>query len=704
MRKLAKFVVLTVVLSIALVVFAQPAFASYASSVNSFINDSRWANGIWWDGNQQPKMPGNNQYWGCAAYACDFARYVWGASSYHDGYLFYDFNEIRDGDIIHTGGHYYVVLQRIGNTLWTAEGNVKFGKNENTRYLTWITTDHFNAGSSAGCGGFVQGWHNPNYEPYSGKASLDVNGCLDGQESGGLQDYGTFDVYINGSCVANDVNDYFVEWPLYTSYSIRDIKPSNGHNYDGVHSGSLEGAIGPFGSSVRLNFSSYDTLDVQGMLDGVLTDNTSGFGTFDVYINGVLDASGVSDYKKQWPRGTSYKIKNVQAAEGKYFSSSDSDILSSTLDKGVNLVLSFSTIKEVGQDWTTADKLPGYIDPATVEIQYNNRYEKTAETSPGAGWTQVAGSDVISYVNVGDVYETNFEQATSDTCVHVGTYYYHYCGYSMSDANYEYTSAYNTYHNVGDINQYYVTGQWSDYADSRYQCYQINWVSGQWAGGGATCSSGKTNVYYRRYQYQNRRAVTNYQWVSESGWTSEKDASATSTTVRYRLKQYDVNFDANGGTNAPEKQVKFHGVDLQLTKLKPQRPAYNFTGWNTQADGKGKSYAAGSIYADNAAITLFAQWKPASGIILPANLTAIEERAFEGVAAAIIEIPDGCLRIGTEAFLNCRNLTQLYIPASVKTIAFDAFDGCDKLTIYAPADSAAIKLARTLGIAYEITA
>ena len=38
----------------------------------------------------------------------------------------------------------------------------------------------------------------------------------------------------------------------------------------------------------------------------------------------------------------------------------------------------------------------------------------------------------------------------------------------------------------------------------------------------------------------------------------------------------------------------------------------------------------------------------------------------------------------------------------VKTISYDAFDGCDQLTIYSPADSAAIKLAKALGIAYEI--
>lgn len=697
MKKLTKLFVLAVVMSIFMFVLTPPAYASYSSKVNSFINDSRWCDGIAWNDDQQPKMPGLDQFWGCAAYACDFARYVWGASSYHDGIQFYDFNEIRDGDIIHTGGHYYVVLQRTGNTLWTAEGNVIFSG----FHRTWISTSHYNAGSSAGCGGFVKGWHNPNYEPYSGMAYLDVNGMLDGQENGTLLDYGTFDVYINGTLVADDVNDYYVEWPLGTGYNITDIKGSTGTTYEGVYSGSLSGTIGTAGSWACLSFESYATLDVQGMLDGAASDNTEGFGTFDVYINGSADACGVTDYVKQWPLGTAYEIRNVQTADGKYCSNANA--LSGTLGRGVNnATLIISTIQQADQDWCVVDELPAYIDPSTVEIEYNNHYEQTAETAPGADWTKLEGSGVVSYVNDGDVYESDFELATSDTCVHVGTYYYHYCGSSKSDVNYYYTSAYNTYHNIGDINQYYVTYQHADYENAAYTFYRVNWVSGQWAGGAATCASGKPNDYYRRYQYQNRKAVTNYLWFKDSGWTSEPDSAAASTVIRYRAKQYEVSFDANGGVNAPEKQVKLRGVDLVLTDAVPEMPAYTFKGWNTQADGTGTAYAAGSVYALDENVTLFAQWTPASAMVLPADLTVIEERAFANIDAMVVEIPDGCKTIGKEAFLNCRNLVQLHVPASVTDIAFDAFDGCEKLTIYTTEGSTAYRFAKAMGIAYEI--
>lgn len=100
---------------------------------------------------------------------------------------------------------------------------------------------------------------------------------------------------------------------------------------------------------------------------------------------------------------------------------------------------------------------------------------------------------------------------------------------------------------------------------------------------------------------------------------------------------YDVGYDANGGTGAPEAQEKIEGVTLTLSALTPTRaddPAgsftvtldanggitdissltanrtarYTFRNWNTSADGSGASYSAGGYYIPNAAVTLYAQW------------------------------------------------------------------------------------------------
>ncbi len=57
-------------------------------------------------------------------------------------------------------------------------------------------------------------------------------------------------------------------------------------------------------------------------------------------------------------------------------------------------------------------------------------------------------------------------------------------------------------------------------------------------------------------------------------------------------------------------QKAFDSKDLGLDLI---REGYEFTGWNTQADGNGQSYAAGDkfevTYPDNTTGTLYAQWK-----------------------------------------------------------------------------------------------
>ena len=91
---------------------------------------------------------------------------------------------------------------------------------------------------------------------------LDVNAYLDDTSAGGLGDYGTLDVYINGSLVADDVSDYYAEWPSGTSYEIKDIKPKPGYSYDGLREGTRVGAIGSETVNLAFAFSSVDASGV----------------------------------------------------------------------------------------------------------------------------------------------------------------------------------------------------------------------------------------------------------------------------------------------------------------------------------------------------------------------------------------------------------------------------------------------------------
>lgn len=74
------------------------------------------------------------------------------------------------------------------------------------------------------------------------------------------------------------------------------------------------------------------------------------------------------------------------------------------------------------------------------------------------------------------------------------------------------------------------------------------------------------------------------------------------------IKTYKVQYNANGGSNAPAAQTKTQGSNLTLSSAKPSRSGYDFKCWNTKADGTGTSYNTGSVYSANADITLYAVW------------------------------------------------------------------------------------------------
>lgn len=106
-------------------------------------------------------------------------------------------------------------------------------------------------------------------------------------------------------------------------------------------------------------------------------------------------------------------------------------------------------------------------------------------------------------------------------------------------------------------------------------------------------------------------------WSSSSTATSATYAAggsytANATTTLYAIwkaNTYTVKYNANGGSGAPSSQTKTYGVTLTLSTTKPTRTNYNFKGWGTSASSTTVTYAAGTNYTKNAAITLYAVWE-----------------------------------------------------------------------------------------------
>lgn len=86
----------------------------------------------------------------------------------------------------------------------------------------------------------------------------DLNGRLDGNRTWHINGFGTADVYINGTQVANDVSDYYTAYPYGTTYEFKDIKPAAGKTYDGLESGSLKGTItGATSTNLKFHTNAY---------------------------------------------------------------------------------------------------------------------------------------------------------------------------------------------------------------------------------------------------------------------------------------------------------------------------------------------------------------------------------------------------------------------------------------------------------------
>lgn len=110
-----------------------------------------------------------------------------------------------------------------------------------------------------------------------------------------------------------------------------------------------------------------------------------------------------------------------------------------------------------------------------------------------------------------------------------------------------------------------------------------------------TSSDGKGADYYPNQKYSGNASLSLY--------------------AVWERNTYVISFDSNGGEGSPDSQIKEYDISLRLSEKFPVRNGYTFTGWNSQADGKGNSYSSGDNYLLNSAVTLYAQWSPNTYIV-----------------------------------------------------------------------------------------
>ena len=117
-----------------------------------------------------------------------------------------------------------------------------------------------------------------------------------------------------------------------------------------------------------------------------------------------------------------------------------------------------------------------------------------------------------------------------------------------------------------------------------------------------------------------------------TGWNTKADGTGTAyqpgdkftltdeDTVLYAQwsknapAQVKVSYNANGGVGTMESVTGDVGSEIVIQQSGFTRSEYTFTGWNTQADGKGTAYKAGDSFTlTDKDTVLYAQWSKNSG-------------------------------------------------------------------------------------------
>ncbi len=85
--------------------------------------------------------------------------------------------------------------------------------------------------------------------------------------------------------------------------------------------------------------------------------------------------------------------------------------------------------------------------------------------------------------------------------------------------------------------------------------------------------------------------------------------TASGNADLYARWGYTVDYNANGGRNVPDSQIKNPGEALTLSSVAPSRDGYTFKGWGLTADATEAVLQPGDVYGVDKNIVLYAIWE-----------------------------------------------------------------------------------------------
>lgn len=358
-------------------------------------------------------------------------------------------------------------------------------------------------------------------------------------------------------------------------------------NYSGNYKDRLTFNIGS-------NKYTYE-LDMNSILDGVQENGRHNYGSADVYINGILKAENVSDFREISNYGDTYEFKNIKATDGHHF-------------VGINSCANTSIKGRIGVDtnhlWTRHDNPYNLIAPIFFEFNTNKltiNYHadgaqswKTANVN-NASEIDVTGKDIMETeaLKYDELYSEDAEQQ-------------HFCSIARIKRD-GYTAKANTW-KVGqksslEVLDYKTLQRAQDIAeycgvlnefkkdDTTIDLYPI-WIPNTYTltydldGGSFNASTtqlfkyGSGDAISSEIPIKTGYDFVGWKWgdvIMQPGDTIPKGWGNFTLTAQWK-KQYTLTFDANGGIVSETSRTVLEGNTVGELPI-PTKKGYQFYGW-----------------------------------------------------------------------------------------------------------------------------
>lgn len=608
--------------------------STFETKVQEFISDSRWKNGIAWGDSQKPKLSTWSST-GCCAYAADFVAYVYGSTSAawtsSDFTKFTDLNEIRAGDIIHTSNHWFVVLERNGDTFRTVEGNfddkvrvcsdgwgIKNGKIYNLKATdgerTFVYGYHYNFSDSSTSTTYSssQIYHNIDLsaavlasrtnQQVSGDCAVVSMATVEAFMYGATSTADKTTVY-NALVSKNGDNDY-AYWSncgyvSHSSINWTTVYENLSKGYPVIVHRPASGSKVQHWAVVAGYKGSTTTLEADKF---IIVDVYHGSGGTDIYTSG------------SW-RGSVSIDRMVTRKNG----------IAITGLSGIKMAINHpAPVHQYGNGHGVYGYVTSNVTLTSVQVKVTNA--STGATVYNKTLTPNAKSYLIYNLD-SEMTFAKWEKGkytytvTAKTASSSRTYQYSFeiaSGWPVTEAQQSYVFTFNANGGTGAPaaqTVYYNGTLHIPVATPTREGYTfLGWYAMRngdqtWysAGNGWYTDAQITSAGYTKRLYPtDTDFVINNSWLSgcmdTTGFTfyAQWEKNAVST--------YTVSFNANGGTGAPAAQTKTAGTALTLSSVKPTREGYTFLGWSTTAGGS-VAYQSGGSFTTDADTTLYAVWQ-----------------------------------------------------------------------------------------------